>query len=110
MQDNKKLILKICQAIRSGFLAQNSMDEIDTYVPMEKQYRMMQTILLLYKNASKLIAKGIPISAINELGYFEEFAKLKYNIKNDELQKFDKIDEKFKNGLKKLEEEYRDHI
>ena len=110
LQDNKKLILKICQAIRSGFLAQNSMDEIDTYVPMEKQYRMMQTILLLYKNASKLIAKGIPISAINELGYFEEFAKLKYNIKNDELQKFDKIDEKFKNGLKKLEEEYRDHI
>ena len=110
LQDNKKLILKICQAIRSGFLTQNSMDEIDTYVPMEKQYRMMQTILLLYKNASKLIAKGIPISAINELGYFEEFAKLKYNIKNDELQKFDKIDEKFKNGLKKLEEEYRDHI
>ena len=110
LQDNKKLILKICQAIRSGFLTQNSMDEIDTYVPMEKQYRMMQTILLLYKNASKLIAKGIPISAINELGYFEEFAKLKYNIKNDELQKFDEIDEKFKNGLKKLEEEYRDHI
>lgn len=110
LQDNKKLILKICQAIRSGFLAQNSMDEIDTYVPMEKQYRMMQTILLLYKNASKLIAKGIPISAINELGYFEEYAKLKYNIKNDELQKFDEIDEKFKSGLKKLEEEYRDHI
>ena len=110
LQDNKKLILRACQSIRSGFLAQNSMDEIDTYVPLEKQYRMMQTIIKLYDNASKLIDKGIPISEINELGYFDEYSKLKYNIKNDELYKFDEIDEKYKIGLKRLEDEYKYHL
>ena len=94
LQDNKKLVLRACQSIRSGFLAQNSMDEIDTYVPLEKQYRMMQTIVMLYDNASKLIDKGIPISEINELGYFDEYSKLKFSIKNDEIYKFDEVDEK----------------
>ena len=110
LQDNKKLILRACQSIRSGFLAQNSMDEIDTYVPLEKQYRMMKTIIKLYDNAAKLIDKGIPISEINELGYFDEYSKLKYNIKNDELYKFDEIDEKYKIGLKRLEDEYKYHL
>ena len=110
LQDNKKLVLRACQSIRSGFLAQNSMDEIDTYVPLEKQYRMMQTIVMLYDNASKLIDKGIPISEINELGYFDEYSKLKFSIKNDEIYKFDEVDEKYKNGLKRLEDEYRYHL
>ena len=110
LQDNKKLVLRACQSIRSGFLAQNSMDEIDTYVPLKKQYRMMQTIVMLYDNASKLIDKGIPISEINELGYFDEYSKLKFSIKNDEIYKFDEVDEKYKNGLKRLEDEYRYHL
>lgn len=110
LQDNKKLVLRACQSIRSGFLMQNSMDEIDTYIPLEKQYRMMQTIIMLYDNSSKLIDKGIPLSEINELGYFDEYSKLKFSIKNDEIYKFDEIDEKYKNGLKRLEDEYRYHI
>ena len=110
LQDNKKLVLRACQSIRSGFLMQNSMDDVDTYVPLEKQYRMMQTIIMLYDASSKLIDKGIPLSEINELGYFDEYSKLKFNIKNDEIYKFNEIDEKYKNGLKRLEDEYRYHI
>lgn len=70
----------------------------------------MNTIILLYERALKLVKKGIPISQIKELGYFEEYKKLKYNIKNNEINQFDEINRKFKEGLKKLEQEYEKHI
>lgn len=75
-----------------------------------KQYELMNTIILLYERALKLVNKGIPISKIKELGYFEEYKKLKYNIKNDDIGKFEEINRKFKEGLRNLEQEYENHI
>ena len=110
LSDNKKLVLEACRAIRIGFLQQSALNEIDTAVPLEKQFKMMETMMILYDNSLKLIEKGIPISKIKELGLFEEYIKLKYNIRNDELSKFKIINSHIKEELKKLEEEYKEHI
>lgn len=109
LSDTKKLILEICRAIRLGFLQQSAMNENDTYVPIEKQYKMMNTILYLYKSTLKLIEKGIPISRIKEIGLFDEYIKLKFNIGNYELYKFDEFNEKILRELKIVSEEYKDH-
>ena len=110
LSDDKKLTLEVAEAIRVGFLRQNSFSEIDTYVPIEKQYKMMQTILLINERALKLIQKSIPLSEIKETGIFNEYKEIKNTIKNDELDKIDEIQLKIKNKLKKLEEEYEEHI
>ena len=110
LSDDKKLILEICRSIRLGFLQQSAMNEIDTYVPLEKQYKMMNSILKLYKESCKLIQKGIPISRIKELGFFEEYIKIKFNVKNDEIQKIDEFDLRILKGLKELSEEYKEHM
>ena len=70
----------------------------------------MNTIILLYERALKLVNKGIPISQIKELGYFDEYKKLKYNIKNEDIAQFEVINKKYKDGLKKLEQEYQEHV
>jgi V/A-type H+-transporting ATPase subunit A len=88
LSDSKKLILEICKCIRVGFLQQNSLNEIDTSVPLEKQFEMMKIINYMYDKSSELIEKGIPLSKIKELGIFEKYVKLKLNIKNDEIYKF----------------------
>ena len=110
LSDDKKLTLEVAEAIRVGFLRQNSFSEIDTYVPIEKQYKMMQTILLINERALKLIQKSIPLSEIKETGIFNEYKEIKNTIRNDELDKIDEIQLKIKNKLKKLEEEYEEHI
>lgn len=110
LSDDKKLLLEVASSIRIGFLQQNSFNDIDTSVPIEKQFKMMETIILFYERALNLINKGIPISEIKKTGILDEYNELKYNVKNDEIGKIDEFDVKIKNRLKKLEDEYREHI
>ena len=112
LSDNKKLILETCKAIRVGFLQQNAMNEIDTAIPIKKQFKMLESILFLYDNALKLIEQSIPISKIRELKFFEEYVKLKFNIGNDESEfsKFNGFNKKVKTKLRSLEEEYKPYM
>lgn len=110
LSDDKKLLLEVSSSIRIGFLQQNSFNDIDTSVTIEKQFKMMETIILIYDRALKLINKGIPISEIKKTGLLEEYNELKYNVKNDEIEKIDEFDVRIKNRMKKLEDEYREHI
>lgn len=110
LSDDKKLLLEVASSIRIGFLQQNSFNDIDTSVTIEKQFKMMETIILIYDRALKLINKGIPISEIKKTGLLEEYNELKYNVKNYEIEKIDEFDVRIKNRLKKLEDEYREHI
>lgn len=112
LSDSKKLVLETCKAIRMGFLQQSALNEIDTSIPIKKQFKMMESILVIYDNSMKLIDKLIPISKIKELGFFEEYIKLKFNIGNEssELEKFKEFNKKVKQELRKLEEEYKPHM
>jgi V/A-type H+-transporting ATPase subunit A len=108
LSDDKKLILEICKSIKVGFLQQSAMSKIDTSIPLEKQFKMMETIILLYNNSLRLIKNSIPISKIKEFNFFEEYIKLKSNIGNEkeDFVKFDEFNKKVRIALKKLEEEY----
>lgn len=86
------------------------MSDIDSQVPLIKQFKMMQTIILIYDRSLKLIEKRIPLSEIKKLGVFEEYVKLKNNVANDDIGKFSDLNLRIKNRLKKLEEEYVEHI
>lgn len=89
LPDSQKLTLEIARVIRTGFLQQNAYHKEDTYVPMEKQYKMVQIILYLYDKASVLVEAGIPVSSMQAEGLFEKLIKIKYEIPNNQLQMFD---------------------
>ena len=55
LPDDQKLTLEIARVIRLGFLQQNAFHAEDTCVPMEKQFKMMETILYLYEKCRALI-------------------------------------------------------
>lgn len=89
LPDDQKLVLEIARIIRLGFLQQNAFHSEDTYVPMEKQYKMMKTILYLYEKCRKLVAMNMPMSYIREDGIFEKLVSIKYDVANKDLYKFD---------------------
>ena len=66
LPDDQKLTLEIARVIRLGFLQQNAFHAEDTCVPMEKQFKMMETIL-----------------------YLEKIISIKYDVANNQLDKFD---------------------
>ena len=96
LPDDQKLVLEIARVIRLGFLQQNAYHPSDTYVPLAKQLKMMETILYLYDKCEALIGLNMPMSLLREDRIFEEIISIKYNVGNDELDKFneyhDKID------------------
>lgn len=88
LPDDQKLILEISRVIRLGFLQQNAFHKEDTCVPLEKQMKMMETILYLYQKCRALVSMGMPMSILKEDNIFEKVIAIKYDVENDALYKF----------------------
>lgn len=89
LPDEQKLVLEIAKVIRLGFLQQNAFHAEDTCVPMEKQCKMMETILYLYSKSRALVTMGMPMSVLKEDNIFDRVIAIKYDVANNELKKFD---------------------
>ena len=89
LPDDQKLILEIARVIRLGFLQQNAFHKDDTCVSPEKQFKMMDVILYLYKTSWALVAMGMPMSVLKAEGIFEKVIAMKYDVPNDDLQLLD---------------------
>ncbi|MCC8022558.1 MAG: V-type ATP synthase subunit A [Clostridiales bacterium] len=89
LPDDQKLLLEIARVIRVGFLQQNAFHPQDTYVPLEKQWKMMGVILDLYEKCRQIIARQVPISRIVETGVFDRVVQIKYDVPNDRLDQLD---------------------
>ena len=89
LPDDQKLVIEMAKVVRVGFLQQNAFHKDDTYVPLDKQYQMMKVILYLYDKASELVAKSIPLSNIVSTGIFDKLNRMKYDIPNDQMEKFE---------------------
>lgn len=99
LPDDQKLVIETAKIIRVGFLQQNAFHKDDTYVPLAKQLKMMETILYLYHKSKELVLAGKSLTDVLETGVFARLIKMKYEVPNDQLEKFDTyrtlIDEAF---------------
>ena len=89
LPDDQKLILEIAKVIRVGFLQQNAFHKDDTCVPMEKQFKMMEIILYLYRKSRSLISMGMPMSVLKVDPIFDQVIAIKYDVPNDNLALLD---------------------
>ena len=88
LPDDQKLTLETARLIRVGFLQQNALNPTDTYVPLEKQLKMMRCILYLHDKAVKLVEMKIPLAKVTKTGIFDSLTDMKYDVPNDDLSKF----------------------
>lgn len=100
LPDDQKLIIEIARVVRVGFLQQNAFHAEDTYVPLEKQLKMMKVILYLYHKCQEIVARQVPISKIMQTGLFDKLVKMKYDIPNDKLELFDSYEVEIDQALK----------
>ena len=109
LPEEQKLVLEACRVLRTGFLQQNAFHPVDTYVPLEKQYYMMDTMLYLYDRSVEAVKTGIPVSVIKELGYFDQCISVKYSVSNDDFTPLTEMKKAFDVSLKELQKEYAEH-
>lgn len=89
LPDDQKLVIEVAKLVRVGYLQQNAFHPDDTYVPLEKQLKMMEVILYLYKRGKEVVSAGKPIRLILETGIFDRVVKMKYDVPNNNLDLFD---------------------
>lgn len=88
LPDKERLILEIAKIIRKGYLQQNALHSEDTYVPLKKQELMLRVIIELYEKSVELVQKGVALSQVKDEDIFLRVLRMKYEIKNNEDNKF----------------------
>ena len=89
LPDDQKLVIETARVIRVGFLQQNAYHKDDTYVPLNKQLKMMRVILHLHKAAQSVVAASVPLSKIIALGLFDKLIRMKYDVPNEQPELLD---------------------
>jgi V/A-type H+-transporting ATPase subunit A len=83
-----RLTLEAARSIREDFLHQDAFHEVDTYTPLQKQYKMMKMVLSYYDFSNDALQKGACIDDLVKLPVREQIGRFKY-------LSVDKTDEEF---------------
>ena len=86
-----RLKMEAARSIREDFLHQNSFHEIDTYTPLDKQFRMMELVLAFYEESSEALKRGATIKNILNMEVREKIGRFKYTHPEDVEAEYDKI-------------------
>ena len=103
----ERMILETSRLIREAILQQNATDPVDAYSPIEKQIRMLELVLMFHERGMSIIRRGAPINLIHDLPIVDQIIRMKSNIPNDDLSKFDEIEKAIDEQMSQLDAEYR---
>ncbi len=106
LPNDQALVLETARMIKKGFLQQNALHAEDSYVSLEKQYKMLKVIEIFYDEALKCVKIGIPISVIRKESVIQDILKIKYDIPNDKLELLDALKDKVINTFSGLRQKY----
>jgi len=100
------MTIEVARVIKEAFLKQNAFDEVDAFSSPQKQVRVMKLIYLYNKYSSDLIAKGVSAKKIMDtVTAITDVIRSRYSIKNNELQKFDELENKLRAQFDQLAKE-----
>ena len=103
----ERMVLETSRLIREGILQQNATDPVDSYSPIEKQIRMLELVLYFHERGMNIIKRGAPINLIHDLPVVDQLIRMKSNIDNDHLDKFEEVQKAIDEQMSRLDAEYR---
>ncbi len=103
----ERMVLETSRLIREAILQQNATDPVDAYSPIEKQIRMLELVLYFHERGMNIIKRGAPINLIHDLPIVDQIIRMKSNVPNDDLSKFDEIEKAIDEQMSRLDAEYR---
>ncbi|SHE72738.1 V-type ATP synthase subunit A [Clostridium fallax] len=108
LPDDQRLIIEISKVMKVAFLQQNAYNDIDTFVPLEKQYKMLKVIEVFYNQGLEAVKLGVPISKIMDKDLVEKLYKMKYNVPNDDFSLLDSLENEINDYFDDMKAKYRE--
>lgn len=94
---DQQLTLEITRMIREIFLQQNAFHPIDTFCPMDRQYKLLDTIQKFADKANAALESGVTMQDIVKLESKDELGKVRFD---------DDFDGALKKVIDKMEDEF----
>ena len=107
LPDAERLVLRVAEMIKNGFLQQNAFDDIDKYSSTDKQIAILELIMTYYKRAAACIKAGAPLTQVVALPVCDEIVRIKMVYKNDEMDKINEIKNHLDSQISEVERLYR---
>jgi V/A-type H+-transporting ATPase subunit A len=98
LSKEERMVLETAKSLREDFLHQNAFHEIDTYASMEKQFKMLKTILAFHHISMDALKKGASMNEVFNLPVREAIARMRY-LEEKDIGKIDDIEGQIKNEV-----------
>jgi V/A-type H+-transporting ATPase subunit A len=86
-----RIKLEAARSIREDFLHQDAFHEVDTYTPLEKQFKMMELMLHFFDYATEALGKGADVEELVKLPIREKIGRYKYITDDKVAKEYDDI-------------------
>ncbi len=84
LPDSQRLILTVCEIIKTGLLQQNAFDAVDMYSAPAKQIGLLRAMLRFHERGRQFIAAGGTLAEVQDLAIVQELVRAKSTIKNED--------------------------
>ena len=104
LSPKEQLTMEIARMLREDFLFQNGFDPVDAYSSLQKQYRLMKSILTFMDAAEPVITQeDFEFKKLQNLDVKEEISKASFYPEEEVEEKFNKLDETIRSQISSLQ-------
>lgn len=98
LSKKERMVMETAKSLREDFLHQNAFSDVDTYTSMEKQFKMLSTILKFHHAGLQALESGADMNKLFNLPVREKITRMGL------------VDEKKLNEIDALDDEMREEI
>jgi len=91
LPDHERMVLEGASVLRNGILQQNAFDVVDRYSSPAKQVRMLRAVFRYIERGMDVVERKIPIYRVKELPVRAQLMRMRFEIPDDDLDRFDAL-------------------
>ncbi len=92
--------------IKEGVLQQSALDPVDTFSSPEKQFLLLDMVLMIYDRGAELIELGISVQELTDLPLMAKARRAKQTFSSEQSDKIRALMEEFKQAFARIRLEY----
>jgi V/A-type H+/Na+-transporting ATPase subunit A len=91
LPEREKAVLDVARMLREDYLQQSAYDDVDTYTSIQKQFRMLHTLLEFGDREQEAIDRGATVAQLQKLPVRTKLSRMKWIPEAELQQQFDQL-------------------
>jgi V/A-type H+/Na+-transporting ATPase subunit A len=92
LPEREKAVLDVARMLREDYLQQSAYDDVDTYTSIQKQFRMLHTLLDFGDREQEAIDRGATVAQLQKLPVRTKLSRMKWIPEAELQQQFDQLE------------------